>query len=476
MAATAWRTPHPSDDSWRVRLTECDGTPCVFSVVVSKLQVAEGYWAARGLFALFGLVLGCTPRGVARWVPTLRLRAELSERAFLPGQAPSGEAGAAQNSQRRWRVSATLRFREPFRAPPQPPFVSETKGWPPAGIPCRVAAACRWEAAAREAAFERAYAEPASHAARTTRRRRGGGPALALALAAWAQAALALGQADGERDARPAEAPSADQVVRAALRHRQADPAEVRDAIDRARLSGALPTARFAVRRGQAVDLRGLYASEGLRTNVTTGDDLTLEATLSFRLDRLAFAGEETVLLRELRARETAQREAVRELLHLYFERRRLQIEQALVPSTGLAPRLRILELEAYLDYLTGGFFGRRTATENRLSGLDPLEHGARSAVGDEACDAHRRGVTEDGRGLRVRVDTSASDRSRPLRPGVAVVRGGSVERPPEVASDPQRPSLSAISREAGGSAETARSVDARRDRGALAGRSADGG
>ncbi|HHH27815.1 MAG TPA: hypothetical protein ENK57_05640 [Polyangiaceae bacterium] len=148
--------------------------------------------------------------------------------------------------------------------------------------------------------------------------------------------------------------PSAQELVRAALSERSATPGRLRDAMDRARATGWLPTARGAIRRGQAVDLRGLTGTE-TPANVSTGDDLMLEARLVFRFDRIVFAPQEPALLRELRAAEASEQALSELVVRLYFERRRLQLERDLAGHLDVVRALRILELETLLDVLSGG-------------------------------------------------------------------------------------------------------------------------
>ncbi|MGE0788937.1 MAG: hypothetical protein AB7S26_24905 [Sandaracinaceae bacterium] len=149
--------------------------------------------------------------------------------------------------------------------------------------------------------------------------------------------------------------PSVRRVVSDALEARSGSPGRLRDAMDRARATGWLPTARASIRRGQAVDLRGL--ANGEPSSIATGDDLSFDATLVFRFDRIVFASEETTLLHELRATEEAAAELAALVIHLYFERRRLQLEQDLLRRIDVERALRILEVEALLDELTGGRF-----------------------------------------------------------------------------------------------------------------------
>ncbi len=151
--------------------------------------------------------------------------------------------------------------------------------------------------------------------------------------------------------------PSAGAVVRAAIRARSASPGRVRDAMDRARATGWLPTARGSLRRGQTVDLRGL--ANGEASSIATDDALSFDASLVFRFDRVVFASEETTLLRELRVVEETNAELARVIVHLYFERRRLQLERDLLAPGDLARAVRILELEALLDVFTAGAFTR---------------------------------------------------------------------------------------------------------------------
>ncbi len=154
-----------------------------------------------------------------------------------------------------------------------------------------------------------------------------------------------------------AHEPPVERVVAAALRAADTSPTLAREAARRARLSGWLPTARVGVRRGTGRDL-ALQSTDLLdRTNLTTDDSLSLDGALIFRLDRLVFAREEVALLREERALAEERDALVRDVVHLYFERRRLQLERDLLGRTGPAAAVRIAETTALLDALTRGAF-----------------------------------------------------------------------------------------------------------------------
>jgi len=162
---------------------------------------------------------------------------------------------------------------------------------------------------------------------------------------------------------------------------------------DRARLSGWVPSVGLKARRGQAVDLASSSDEDALK--LSTDDDLTLEAALTFDLGRVVFAREEVAIARQVQAERERTAEREREVIALYFERRRLQVERDLliekaaareqpapneeggldggeakrtagplrVPDDEVVARnVRIAEIEALLDSFTGGAFRRMMA------------------------------------------------------------------------------------------------------------------
>lgn len=202
-------------------------------------------------------------------------------------------------------------------------------------------------------------------------------------------------RAVAEALARYRDEPTVREVI-TAVRARQADDT-TEDLSDRARLSGWVPTVGLKARRGQAVDLASSSEDDALK--LSTDDDLTLEAALTFDLGRVVFAREEVAIARQAHAERAAAEERVREVIALYFERRRLQVERDLLaarsstasgapheqeagPSTQTGhtapatspPRegaasdaiiqrnVRIAEIEALLDAFTGGAFRRMMA------------------------------------------------------------------------------------------------------------------
>lgn len=158
--------------------------------------------------------------------------------------------------------------------------------------------------------------------------------------------------------ARYAREPTPANVVSAALRAQRRDPERFADLANRARLRGLVPSLDVGARRGQGVDLRSV-TTDTLGMHLTTADDLMLFATLRFDLGRLVFAREELAVAREERVAREAQNELVRQVVHLYFLRRRLLLERDLRGRIDLGREVRIAEAEALLDTFTDGYFGR---------------------------------------------------------------------------------------------------------------------
>jgi hypothetical protein len=167
--------------------------------------------------------------------------------------------------------------------------------------------------------------------------------------------------------ARYAREPSAEQVVHEALR--VAPTPRAAAILSRARAAGWIPRLGLRARRGQTVDLSAAQTLDAEALRVRSNDDLTLEATLSFDLERVVFRREEIALLRQSEAERLVRGRIVREVIQLYFERRRLQLERDLRRDPGLARSVRIAEIEALLDAFTNGAFRRMIARSRWTTG-----------------------------------------------------------------------------------------------------------
>jgi hypothetical protein len=156
---------------------------------------------------------------------------------------------------------------------------------------------------------------------------------------------------------RYAAEPSAIAVARAAIRASERDPDRFASMLRRARWRGLVPTLSVGARRGQGVDLRTVTDDTGVR--YTSGDDLVVSATLRFDLGRLLFADEEVMIAREARAAKAVRLELVRDVIHWYYLRRRLQLERDALGHTSVMREVKIAEIEALLDVFTNGLFRR---------------------------------------------------------------------------------------------------------------------
>jgi hypothetical protein len=157
--------------------------------------------------------------------------------------------------------------------------------------------------------------------------------------------------------ARYAHEPRVDDLVRAADRALSGGRAE--EIAARARTAGWVPRVGLRARRGLGVDLASSQTEDEEALRLSTDDDLVLEASLTFELDRVVFRSEEVALSRERRAEEQVRAARLREVVALYFERRRLQLERDLGAPGSAARGMRIAEIETLLDIFTNGAFRR---------------------------------------------------------------------------------------------------------------------
>lgn len=134
-------------------------------------------------------------------------------------------------------------------------------------------------------------------------------------------------------------------------------PERIRELARRARLTGLVPQLRLSVERGLQQDLSTSSTRSADKTN--TGDDFSLNAGLTFDLDRLVFAPDEVRLLSVERWLAGDQRKLIQEVVKLYYQRRRLLRERALTAAPDSELDDSIAELDALLDGATGGAFTR---------------------------------------------------------------------------------------------------------------------
>jgi hypothetical protein len=156
-----------------------------------------------------------------------------------------------------------------------------------------------------------------------------------------------------------ANEPTIEEVLRSSLKTGSGARRAVEQIVDRARASGWVPTVRLGVRRGIGAGLSAYQTIETDRTSFSSDDNLVLEATLTFHLDKLVFDPVEVTVAREKTALDKAIAERIRTIVALYYERRKLQLERDLSGQIDPKSAARIGEIEALLNVFTNGEFER---------------------------------------------------------------------------------------------------------------------
>ena len=159
-----------------------------------------------------------------------------------------------------------------------------------------------------------------------------------------------------------------------------AQPERARSLLARARLAGWLPELRVRVDRRFGRDESLNYGRAPLDVSVApvdlgTRDDVRYELRATWDLARMVFNPDELNAQAEALRMSDTRREVETLVVRLVFERRRLKTEAATSDSPDITPHLRrelrIQELEAELDALTGGAFSR-LSLQPRTNAISP--------------------------------------------------------------------------------------------------------
>lgn len=155
--------------------------------------------------------------------------------------------------------------------------------------------------------------------------------------------------------------PDVNRVQRAALDYAALHP-EIYDAMrSRSRISAALPDLRFRVTKKLGDDRKEDVVTGGV--SIVEAGDLDLQGEVRWRLGDIVFNARETAVVREGRYAVKERQRLLQSINQTYFERRRAQIDLMRAPATDPAARalaeLKIAQLTAELDALTGGAFSR---------------------------------------------------------------------------------------------------------------------
>ena len=180
-------------------------------------------------------------------------------------------------------------------------------------------------------------------------------PSTEMSSAAQPDPPLAVGQS-GE--------PSVEVVWRAAVALALAEPQRARGFLDRARLAGWLPEIHFRVYRRFARTEGLSFGDVGVAAvapvDISSVDDVRYEWRASWDLSRMVFNPDELQAHFEALRMSDTRRDIQSLVIKLYFERRRLVSEVGTSSDSAVASRkrsLRIAEIEALLDAMSGGAF-----------------------------------------------------------------------------------------------------------------------
>ena len=161
--------------------------------------------------------------------------------------------------------------------------------------------------------------------------------------------------------------PPVDALRAAATALALAEPARARSFLQRARLAGWLPEVRVRVdrrfARAESVDLGSSAATPFAPVGIDSNNDVRYEVRATWDLGRIVFNPDEIAAHAEALRTADLRREIEAAVIRLTFERRRLKAESLAADANEGSPNmkleLRIAEIEAELDALTGGAFTR---------------------------------------------------------------------------------------------------------------------
>lgn len=170
--------------------------------------------------------------------------------------------------------------------------------------------------------------------------------------------------------------PNVREVHAAALKFALVGRGRIQSLLTRARGAGWLPEFRMRYNYNTDDDRSTSFPTptSPILTVQSTDLDHRFEFRASWNLDELVFNRNELSVYRELKRLVELRTDILKEVTKLYYERRRLQVDLILrAPKSLLAMvrrKLRLQELSADLDALTGGFFSRRL----KSAGIDPYK------------------------------------------------------------------------------------------------------
>lgn len=165
--------------------------------------------------------------------------------------------------------------------------------------------------------------------------------------------------------------PAINEVQERAIRYAEVHPSKIANWRARANMSAVLPRLSFGIDRDRS---QSLHWDSGANPDMWVigpeEEDMGWDITLSWDLGDLIWNGDQTLIDVRSKLMVQLRDDILDEVNSYYFERRRLQIELLESPPQDKRERikkeLRIQELTANLDALTGGYFSRGLRKDER--------------------------------------------------------------------------------------------------------------
>ncbi|MBU4457212.1 MAG: hypothetical protein KJ902_00555, partial [Candidatus Omnitrophica bacterium] len=162
-----------------------------------------------------------------------------------------------------------------------------------------------------------------------------------------------------------AHEPSIRDVQEAAIDYAEVHPDKIKKWREDARRKALLPDVSLGLDR-YVIDLYHWDAGQNPDVLQKGDDVVSWDVTMSWDLGDLIWSSDQTSIDTRSRLMVQLRDDILDEITRTYFERRRLQIESRLSPShelkDSIGQELRIQELTADLDALTGGYFSQQLA------------------------------------------------------------------------------------------------------------------
>jgi len=145
------------------------------------------------------------------------------------------------------------------------------------------------------------------------------------------------------------------------------DDTKLDDLVSRARTSAWLPETRMRAMRlwDDTNNVTTLASTDTANFYDAAGANLVFELRLTWRFDRLLYAGDEPTIERVRLERQDARTRVATRVLEVLFTWQRARVAAAEAPTGSrelVEARLRVAEAEATLDVLTGGWFSASQA------------------------------------------------------------------------------------------------------------------